>query len=173
MGLIKGDRVDRRIESFQEFYEREYRSLLGLAFVLSGSSWTAEDLTQDALTEAHRRWAGISRYDNPSAWVRRVMINKHRSRLRRLRTEGRGLLRLVGRTSDAVAPTERSTEVWAAVRELPARQAEAIALFYWEDMSVNQIADILEVSTETAKTHLKRGRAALADSLDSFRMEQR
>jgi RNA polymerase sigma-70 factor (ECF subfamily) len=164
--------VDRRIESFQEYYERDYRALLGLAFVLSGSSWTAEDLVQDALTEAHRQWPSVCHYDNPSAWVRRVMINKHRSRLRRVRTEGRGLLRLVSRASDSLAPTERSTEVWAAVRALPARQAEVIALFYWEDLPVQEIAEILGVSTETAKTHLKRGRTALATSLESFKVER-
>ena len=57
------------------------------------------------------------------------------------------------------------------MRALPVRQSQAIALFYWEDYSVADISRILDCSTETVKTHLKRGRAALADKLDSHRGE--
>lgn len=164
--------MDRPTESFEQFYVREYRSLLGLAYVITGSSASAEDVVQDAFTEAHRKWEDISTYDKPGAWVRRVMLNKHRSRLRRLRTEAKGLARLRSQTTPDIQPTERSLEVWAAVRALPRRQAEAMVLYYWSDFSVGEIAEILEISYETTKTHLKRGRSALEVSLDSFRPEQ-
>ena len=158
------------VETFDEYYERDYRSLLGLAYVLSGSRWLAEDLVQDAMTEAHRNWTKVAHYDDPAAWVRRVMVNKHSSRGRRMRTEAKGLLRLAGRRQETfVSPTEQTGEVWAAVRELPTRQAQAIALFYWEDRAIRDIATIMGTSEETAKTHLKRGRSSLADALDGHR----
>lgn len=158
------------VETFDEYYERDYRSLLGLAYVLSGSRWFAEDLVQDALTEAHKNWSKVAHYDDPGAWVRRVLVNKQTSRGRRLRTEARGMLRLAGRRQETfVSPTEPTGEVWAAVRVLPTRQAQAIALFYWEDRPIRDIASILGTSEETAKTHLKRGRAALAKSLADHR----
>lgn len=153
-------------ESFDEYYRRDYRRLLGLAFVLSRSDWVAEDLVQEALTEAHRKWSTVAGYDDPGAWVRRVMVNKSTSRFRRLKTETRGLLRLAGQAQIAIEPSEPSSEVWEAVRALPARQAQAIALQYWEDRSIAEISDILGCSTETVKTHLSRGRASLARTLE-------
>ncbi len=159
--------MDRQAESFEEYYRRDYRSLLGLAYVIAGPS-AAEDLVQEALLETHRRWAEIAYYDQPSAWVRRVMLNKHRSRLRRLRTEARGLVRMKSQATVAIAPTERSVEVWTAVRALPRRQAQVVALYYWDGRPLVEIADILEIAPETAKTHLKRGRASLAESLASL-----
>lgn len=66
---------------------------------------------------------------------------------------------------ETIEPAERDGDVWDAVRALPPRQAQSIALFYWDDLSVAQIAGILECGTETVKTHLKRGRAALSQEL--------
>lgn len=158
----------RAAESFEEYYQRDYRKLLGLAFVLTGSQGPAEDLCQDALTEAHRKWDKISGYDRPEAWVRRVMVNKSSSRSRKLRSEAKAMLRIGTRAAVAVEPTERSLEVWEAVRRLPERQSQAIALHYWDDLPRADIAEILGCSDETVKTHLKRGRAALAENLEAF-----
>lgn len=165
--------IARALESFDVYYRRDFRSLVGLAYVLTGSMNSAEDLAHDALTEAHKRWDVISGYDDPGAWVRRVMVNKSTSRFRKLTSETKALTRIGNRRTEEVAPTERSTEVWAAVRSLPTRQGQAVALHYWEDRSLAQIAEILECTTETVKTHLKRGRAALAKSLADHEGEVR
>lgn len=167
--------------TFDEFYRSEYNQLVGLATVLSGNRSVAEDLVQDAFTEAHRRWAVVARYNNPEAWVRRVLVNKATSRGRRLATNAKLLtkLRVVGRTESSAAGAEGAGsdgtgpagsdpggEVWAAGRALPNRQAQVIALRYWNDLGIEQIAATLDCGTETVKTHLKRGRARLAVVLD-------
>lgn len=82
------------VETFEEYYRRDYRSLVGLAYVLTGSQFAAEDLVQDALTTANKKWSSIASYDNPGAWVRRVMVNKSTSRFRKLQTEARTLTSL-------------------------------------------------------------------------------
>jgi RNA polymerase sigma-70 factor (ECF subfamily) len=56
-------------------------------------------------------------------------------------------------------------EFWAAVRALPKRQAQAIALYYLEDRPVAEVADILDCSPATAKVHLHKGRIRLAERL--------
>lgn len=160
-------------ESFDSYYQREYRKLVGLAYVLSGSHCAAEDLVQDALTEAFRKWPKIRHYENPAAWVRRVLVNKSISSRRRQRTETKGLRQLEAQRTVRIEPVERSSEVWEAVRTLPNRQAEAVALFYWEGRSLLEIAEILEISYETAKTHLARGRQALARRLEPNRKSVR
>ena len=162
-------RTLRVVKSFDDYYRSDYRKLVGLAYVMTGSHVAAEDLAQDALTEAHRKWAKISTYDDPAGWVRRVMINKSTSRLRRVRTEAKGLVQIAARRAETLVPTERSLEVWEAVRRLPTRQAQVIALFYWEDRSIADISEILDLSPETTKTHLKRARSTLAIGLDAHR----
>ena len=69
--------------SFEDFFRREYRSVLGLAVALSGDRSAAEDLTQEAFTAAERKWGRIGSLDRPEAWVRRVVANKSVSRWRR------------------------------------------------------------------------------------------
>lgn len=155
-------------EPFERFYEREYRSVVGLAYALSGSRAASEDLAQEAFIAAHRNWDRIGAYDKPEAWVRRVVSNLSVSRYRRLTTEAKALARLGGMRRDTAVLPELPAEAeafWEQVRRLPKRQCQAIALFYLEDRSVSDIAEILECSPNTVKVHLHKGRAHLAERL--------
>jgi len=58
-----------------------------------------------------------------------------------------------------------SAEFWREVRRLPRRQAQAVALFYLEETSVAEIAEVLGCAESTVKVHLHRGRQALAKRL--------
>lgn len=157
--------VVRAAELFDRFYAREYRSVVGLAYVLSGSSLGSEDLAQEAFAAAYRSWDRIATYDKPEAWVRRVVANRSSSWLRRRGAEARAVARLGGgrqQIPDMSPPTE---ELWRAVRRLPTRQAQAVALYYLDDMSLEEIGEVLGISSGTAKTHLHRGRQTLAERL--------
>ena len=84
--------------SFADFYRREHRHVLGLAFVLTGNRSVAEDTAQDAFTAAFRRWSSIVAYDSPGAWVRRVTCLRAASVVRRRVREAKALMRLAGRS---------------------------------------------------------------------------
>jgi len=159
--------VDAGNESltFDDFYRQEHRHVLGLAFVLTGNQWVAEDTAQDAFTAAFRRWRSIVTYDSPSAWIRRVTCNRAASVLRRRVREAKALMRLVGRTQSYIELDDGDDAFWQAVRQLPPRQAQAVALYYMEDYSVRQIAEVLDCSEGTVKTHLSRARDAVARQL--------
>lgn len=153
------------VESFDSFYQREFRVVMALAFVLSGSRSAAEELAQDAFLAALRRWDRIAQYEDPAAWVKRVVSNKSVSRFRRLGAEARALVRR-GRVDYTIPDGDPDAEeLWSHVRSLPDRQAQVIALHYLDDRSVADIASILGISEPTAKTHLQRGRQALAEAL--------
>lgn len=153
-------------EDFRAFYRRERRSVIGLAYVLSGSRSGAEDLAQEAFMAAYRRWDRLSGYDDPGAWVRRVVANKSASRIRRRAAEARALLRFGGEDY-TVPPLDAEADlIWREVRKLPTRQAQAIALRYLDGRDVAEIARILECSENTVHTHLRRGREKLARRLD-------
>ena len=148
--------------TFEEVYRTRYRSLLKLAFVLSGSHHTAEELVQEAFLAAYRKWDSVSRFEYPEAWLRRVLINKANSRLRRSYAESRAKRRWsVGRPTQVTIP-EPTAEFWSQLRSLPRRQGQTLALFYLEGCSVAEIAEVLGCAEATARVHLHRGRAALA-----------
>jgi len=65
-----------------------------LAYALSGSRLGADDLAQEAFLAAYRDWQSIGRYNNPGAWVRRVVDNRSVSMFRRRSAELRPLIRL-------------------------------------------------------------------------------
>src|SRR4051794_38381397 len=107
---------------FDAFYQHEYPKLCRLAYVLTGSRGTAEDLTQETLLRALRHWDRVGTYDRPDAWARKILMNLATSRGRRLVSEARALLRLRSeRThSPTVAPDH---DIAVAIRKLPAFDA--------------------------------------------------
>lgn len=168
----RGEELNVTQESFENFYRREFREVVGLAYALSGSRLGAEDLAQEAFVAAHQHWDRIGGYDKPGAWVRRVVANKAVSGFRKRAAEAKALARLAGQRHQPLAELEPEDEMfWRRVRQLPDRQAQAIALHYVEDRSVAEIAEILECSPSTAKVHLHRGRQTLAKKLGMQEIE--
>jgi RNA polymerase sigma-70 factor (ECF subfamily) len=156
-------------ERFEAFFRREYRRVLGLAFVLCGSQSVAEELTMDAFEAALRDWGRVGQFDSPGAWVRKVVSNSSTSRFRRKSAEARARLRLAGRGEPSVLDGSGDVEVWETVRRLPRRQAQAVALFYVEGYPRAEVARILEISEESVKTHLERARRQLEKELGDAR----
>lgn len=151
--------------AFDAFCREHYAKVTGLAYVLSGSRTAAEDLTQDAFFAAFRQWGRVSAYDNPGAWVRRVVVNKAVSRRRRLVSESRAMMRVGSRRAPFAELDQPDLEFWALVRSLPTRQAQVFALTCLEDFPLARVAEILEISEVTAKTHLQRARATLKQTV--------
>jgi RNA polymerase sigma-70 factor (ECF subfamily) len=139
--------------------------LLRLAFALTGQWSTAEDLTQEAFLRLHQRWGTVSTYDRPGAWLRRVLINLAASRARRLTVEARALAKLGRQRRDELAVGEEGAVFWTAVRQLPKRQAAAVALFYLEDRPTGEVAEILGCAEGTVRALLHQGRQTLKQRL--------
>jgi RNA polymerase sigma-70 factor (ECF subfamily) len=74
-------------------------------------------------------------------------------------------MRLAAWTQTHIELEEGDEAFWQAVRRLPPRQAQAVALYYLEDYSVRKIAEVLDCSEGTVKTHLSRARNAVARQL--------
>ncbi len=128
------------VETFDSFYSREYRSILALTNVLVGDRAAAEDLAQEAFIAAFRSWAKISQ---PEHWIRSVVSKMAMSWWRRVYAERRAQTRLYQPEGGIEEMPAESEGFWAEVRALPARQAQAIALFYMEDRSTGEIGSIL------------------------------
>jgi RNA polymerase sigma factor (sigma-70 family) len=153
------------VVSFAAVFRSEYRGLVAIAWGLTGSRETAEDLAQEALLTLHRRLERGDVIDSPAAYVRKTCSNLAVSWIRRRMVETRALLRMGAPQGSAPALDARDELFWSEVRRLPRRQAQVVALFYGYDMSVADVAATLEMSTGSAKTHLHRGRLTLASRL--------
>jgi RNA polymerase sigma-70 factor, ECF subfamily len=156
-------RAEQAPERFEAFYVREYQAVVRLAYALSGSRLAAEDIAQDAFLRAFRDWERIR---HPSAWVRKVVVRRAARIVHRRLLEAKALAwSLAGRGPAVAELPEPDAEVWRAVRALPRRQAQVIALRYVADAPVAEIARTLGLAEGTVKAQLHRGRQALAARL--------
>jgi RNA polymerase sigma factor (sigma-70 family) len=161
------DVVADGVPSFDALFASERGRVVATVFALAGSAAVAEEITQEAFLRLHLHWGKVSRYDRPDQWVRRVAVNLAVSRRRRRTNEEHALRRLGGRTNVVALPLDtRDDALWAAVRALPKRQAQAVALHYVADLPVAEIAAVLGCSTGTVQTHLFRARQTLSGVVD-------
>jgi RNA polymerase sigma-70 factor (sigma-E family) len=147
---------------FEHAFATLYRHAYRVAYRLCGSHEDAADLAQEALVRAYGRWTKVSRYEEPSAWVARVVTNLAFDQWRRRR-----LLRPFRPTSPAAEGTDDHVELHEALESLPRRQRQVVVLRYLADQSEAVTAEVLGCSVGTVKQHASRGLAALRARLSN------
>ncbi|MYW03198.1 SigE family RNA polymerase sigma factor [Streptomyces sp. SID3343] len=151
-------------ERFREFVEGRRTALLRTAYLLCGDRGDAEDLTQATLIKVYAAWDRVARAQNPDGYVRRVLVNTHRSR-----TRGRRVVQfLTDRLPDPVGPDSTATlagrsVLMAALARLPTAQRTVVVLRYWEDRSDVEVAHILGKPVGTVRSRAARGLARLRE----------
>ncbi|MEO6714995.1 MAG: SigE family RNA polymerase sigma factor [Mycobacteriales bacterium] len=149
--------------TFDEFVRSRHASLLRYAHVLTGDPHSAADLVQDALERTGLAWSRVSRRDNPEAYVRAAIANRHVSVWRRRRRE-----RLVAKTPEspyADAAVHADDAMWLALAVLARKQRAVLVLRYYEDLSEVEIARVLGCSPGTVKSQAAKGLASLRAQL--------
>lgn len=98
---------------------------------------------------------------NPKAWLIRVALNECRSVLRyRLRKNTVDLNSITSFSKDG-----SDIEILDLIFRLPPKYRDSIYLYYFEELSVQEIAQLTKIKENTIKTHLKRGREQLKDMI--------
>jgi len=147
--------------SFEAYVAARGTALVRFAMLLTGDDHRAEDLVQDALTKAYLRWPRIRRTDNPDVYLRQLVINGSRSWWRRrANRETPGLTptepaqsAAAGDLGDEAADRD---ELWRLISALPQKQRAVVVLRYYEDLDDATIAQILECTPATVRTHSMR-----------------
>ena len=148
-------------------FHRHYRDLVGALAVASGSRELAADAVQDAYLELCKRWDKIGEYEKPEAWLMRVAVNRVRSEQRSIQRRAAILLRLQEREPEALEPPV-PLMIAEAFRRLPVRQRLACSLFYVLDLSVDEVAEVMDISAGAVGSHLHRARTALRPLLEEW-----
>jgi RNA polymerase sigma-70 factor (sigma-E family) len=159
--------TDSAEDRFRAFVTAQTGPLLRTAYLLTGDRGHAEDLVQSAFCKTYLHWRRVMRYEQPEAYVRKVMVNERRSVWRRRK---RGLEYLTSDppdqlTPDATAAVGVREELWAQLRQLPPRARAAVVLRYWEDRSEAETAQILGCTVGNVKKLSASGLAALRKQL--------
>jgi RNA polymerase sigma-70 factor (sigma-E family) len=143
--------------------------LVSLARFFVEDRTAAEDLVQEAFIRLSRSAHRIREPERAAAYLRSIVVNLARDHNRR------GLVSLRHRppavldepsAEETAAARESRLEVVAALRELPRRQRDCLALRYYLELPVEEIAATLGVSPNSVKTHLQRGLRSLAQRLE-------
>jgi RNA polymerase sigma-70 factor (ECF subfamily) len=167
---IVGERPDTRAQAatdYAAFFRAEFAAVTRTAYLVLHDRDAAEDVAQDAFTQLFLQWAKISAYERPDAWVRRVAI---RMAVRAARRHSL-LDTLLGRLVPPRADEGGDLDLAAAVRRLPPQQRAAVALHYYEDRPLAEVAQILGCSHATAKVHVFKARRRLAALLGESESE--
>lgn len=148
---------------FEGWYRSTYPQVLAALVVALADGALAEEAAAEGYAKAYERWPSVSTMQSSEGWVFTVGLNSAR---RTMRTRWRARVSAtLERAADTPRRFEIDDEVWQAVRVLPRRQREAVALRYLEDLSQAEVARRMGVAEGTASALLSQARKALRDKL--------
>ncbi len=162
--------VDREA-AVTALFDRHHGQLVRLA-VLLGAEADAEDVVAEAFCELYRRWPRLRDPEAAPAYLRSVVCNLARMRVRHLQVVRRHQPPDVvdaGSAEQEVVLREDQRVVVDALRALPERQRQALVLRYWLDLREVEVAAAMGISPGSVKAHTSRGMAALTRMLQERR----
>ena len=159
-------------EDFAEFYQRSRDGCLRAVYASVGDRALAEDLTSEAFARAYASWRKVSKHPAPRAWVARTALNTHVSWWRRRRREVAWQPELDPARDGPEGPA-LDAQILAALKELPRRQREVIALRVFLDLDTETTARELGIAPGTVRAHLSRAAAALRVSLAPLQQQEK
>ncbi|MEO3771720.1 SigE family RNA polymerase sigma factor [Micromonospora sp. B9E7] len=166
-----------RDEAFAEYFAARSGAMRGTAYLLCGDWHRAEDLVQTAFVKLYLVWNRISRHEVLDNYVRQILIRtfldeRRRGWWRRERVGG-------GNAEQVAAPDspESRLVLLQALASVAPRQRAVLVLRYWEDLSIEDVAALLECSPGTVKSQAARGldtlRGLLAPTYSGIEMGER
>jgi RNA polymerase sigma-70 factor (sigma-E family) len=156
---------------FAGFYAAVRDDCLRIVLISVGDRQQAEDLVAEAFTKAWMTWRKVRQHPAPQAWIIRTALNAHVSWWRRHRREEP----LTGHDQTAAMPQHPALDssLLAALRRLPLRQRQVIALRVLLDLDTATTAQVLSMPSGTIASHLHRGLAALRHELPALDDQER
>lgn len=153
------DQFIANVESTQKAFRRFLLALCG------GNSQLADDVAQESYVKAYLASDSLSQSDKFSAWLFRIgyttFINHKRSE--KIFSDYDAALHVVA--DDVADRNFRYQELYAALNELSDKERMSVLLFYMENYSIKEIAEIVSVSESAVRQHLSRGRQHLRSLL--------
>ena len=157
---------------FEEYVRARGDTLRRFAYLLCGDQHLGEDLVQEVLIKAYRRWSRIE-CEQPDSYLRSALVRSHVSWLRRRSSRERVGVSVgadavsADRTSDFVSQHAIRDDLWKRLGRLTRAQRAVLVLRYYEDLDDRQIAEVLRCNQSTVRVHAARGLGRLRTDLAS------
>ena len=150
--------MSERDAAFQEYFAARSDAMRGTAYLLCGDWHRAEDLVQMTFTKIYLAWRRIERHEAMDAYTRQTLVRTYLSERRRgwFRFEAVSDELADSPAPPGVFPEERMV-LLEALAKVPPKQRACLVLRYWEDLSIEQTAEILKCSEGTVKSQAARG----------------
>ena len=156
--ILDRERFVAQVTELQETLYRTARSILR-------NEQDAQDAVQEAVTQAFARLHTLRDPAKFKPWLLRILVNTWYAACRRRRSTV--YLEAVEETLAAPqSDCEERMSLWSAVMRLPEEQKAVVTLFYYEDLPIRAISEVLGVTQGTVKTRLSRARGRLRQMLD-------
>ena len=164
-----------KINAFSSIVDRHKDKAFNLAFRICGNREEAEEIAQDSFLKAYRSLNTFKMKSTFATWLYRIVYN---TSISYVRTKKKGVLSLEDFPADAtdfignnITEEEsdneyRSTLVNFALQKINEDERALISLFYYEDMSVEEIADVTGISKSNIKVKLFRARQKMLEIIE-------
>ncbi|MCP3881745.1 MAG: sigma-70 family RNA polymerase sigma factor [Sulfitobacter sp.] len=145
-------------KTFEQVFDEEFGRVVRLVYALTRSQDVAQDAAQDAFARLFEQWPTVS---NPAGFVRTVAINRVRDRGRHLRVQRR----MAPRTHRSEQEPSEVEYLADALAALPKKRRAMVVLRFYEQRTVDEIAEILGIPAGTVKSGLARSMNQLREAL--------
>src|SRR5579859_4416514 len=161
--------MDAETADFARFYAESRDDCLRTVLASVGDLDRARELVDEAFARAWASWRKVGRHPAPRAWIVRTALNAGVSAWRRRRREVP--LGAAACPADAAAGGLVDRDIMAALRRLPERQRQVIALRLFLDLDTAGTAEVLGIAPGTVTAHLARAIATLRGELAPARKQ--
>jgi RNA polymerase sigma-70 factor (ECF subfamily) len=158
----------QRAAAFQALADEHLFASYRLANAILGNEAESQDAVHDAFVNAWQRWDSLRDRAKFEHWFDRIVVNACRDRLRRAARRPMTDIstQITLSTPDATAEVHRRLLVEQAFARLKADDVVVLALRFFVDLEIEDIARLLDVPTPTAKTRLRSARLRLRDHIE-------
>lgn len=147
-------------EAFEVLYQKYYNKVFSLSRGVLIDHDEAADTTQEIFALVYKNLPRFNRQAKFSTWLFRISVNRsiQESRKRRFKNKPLELVEAYEHVAPDQSEDDGDPNVQLALQKLAPQDRAILTLFYWQDMSLNEIADSMSINLNAAKTRLYRAR---------------
>lgn len=156
--------VRGNVQAYGELIERHKHYFYKIAFSYCGNEQDALDVVQESIVKGYRNIKKLRKEQYFSTWMTRILLNTAKDCLNKRRNDlDVEEMELSGGKDDD--SWDSRMDVRKAVEELPEKYRTAVSLRFYQDLSVKEIAERMQVPPATVSTYLNRAKQMLKRQL--------
>ena len=163
-------------DAITKLMEQHTERLIRVAYYYTKELQTAEDLVQDVFIKFYHKQSALKDVNDLSAYLTRMTINHCKDYLkswhvRKVQFQQKWVEQVQKEEFDRFVQQDEEQIIGEAIMRLPLKHREALVYYYFEEMTIPSIAQLLQVPQSTVKTRLVRGRKLLKTELQGIEWE--